>query len=89
MKKGDVVSVVSMAGEFVGKFENSGGGTISLDDPRMLIQTQQGMGFARGICVTGEEDPTTVTFAFYVFVTPTNKNIEKAYRQATSGIILQ
>jgi hypothetical protein len=30
-----------------------------------------------------------VTFASYVFVTPTNKNIEKAYRQATSGIILQ
>lgn len=88
MKKGDVVTVITLAGEFVGKFNNSGGGTMSIDDPRMLIQNEQGMGFASGICVTGERDPKEVTFASYVFVTPTNADIEKAYRQATSGLII-
>jgi hypothetical protein len=29
MKKGDVVAVVSIAGEYVGKYETSGDGTIS------------------------------------------------------------
>jgi hypothetical protein len=88
MKKGDVVTVVSMAGEYVGKLNTSGGGSITLDEPRMLVQTQQGMGFAQGICVTGDADPKEVTFAQYVFVTPTNIEIEKAYRQATSGLVL-
>lgn len=88
MKKGDVVSVITLAGEFVGKYNTGGGGTITLEDPRMLIQNEQGMGFAAGICVTGERDPKEVTFASYVFVTPTNEDIEKAYRQATSGLII-
>jgi hypothetical protein len=88
MKKGDVVTVVTLAGEMVGKFNNSGSGTISLDDPRMLIQNEQGMGFAHGICVTGENNPTEITFQSYVFVTPTNAEIEKAYRQAVSGLVL-
>jgi hypothetical protein len=41
------------------------------------------MGFAQGICVTGKMNPDEVTFAQYVFVTPVNEDIEKAYRQAT------
>lgn len=88
MKKGDVVAVVTVAGEFVGKYNTSGDKTISLDDPRMLVQNQQGMGFAQGICVTGQMNPDTVTFASYVFVTPVNDDIEKAYRQATSGLVI-
>ena len=88
MKKGDVVSVVSVAGEYVGKYETSGDGTITLTDPRMLVQQGQQMGFAQGICVTGEMNPSEVTFAQYVFVTPVNEDIEKAYRQATSGLVL-
>jgi hypothetical protein len=88
MKKGDVVSVVSMAGEYVGKYDTSGDGTITLTDPRMLVQNEQGMGFAAGICVTGKRDPDVVTFAQYVFVTPVNDDIEKAYRSAVSGLVL-
>ena len=88
MKKGDVVAVVSMAGEYVGKYETSGDGSISLTDPKMLVQNESGMGFAQGICVTGKMNPDEVTFASYVFVTPVNDDIEKAYRQATSGIVI-
>jgi hypothetical protein len=88
MKKGDVVAVVSIAGEYVGKYESSEGNTITLGDPRMLVQQGEGMGFAAGICVTGEMNPKTVTFAQYVFVTPVNSDIEKAYHKATSGLII-
>lgn len=88
MKKNDVVAVVSVAGEYVGKYETSGDGTITLSDPRMLVQNNNGMGFAAGICVTGEMNPKEVTFAQYVFVTPVNDDIEKAYRQATSGLVI-
>ena len=88
MKTGDVVAVVTIAGEFVGKYRTSIDGNIILDDPRMLIQNEKGMGFAAGICVTGKVNPTEVTFAQYVFVTPVNEDIEKAYYQATSGIVI-
>lgn len=88
MKKGDVISVISLAGEFVGKYETSGDGSITLSDPRMLIQNEQGMGFANGIAVTGKASPTSVTFQNYVFVTETNEDIEKAYRGAVSGLVL-
>lgn len=90
MKQNDVVTVLTIAGEFVGKYDiaNSTSEAITLKDPRMLIQTQEGMGFARGICVTGEENPTEVSIQNYVFLTPTNPEIEKAYRQAVSGLVL-
>lgn len=89
MKKGDVITVISMVGEFVGKATGTNqDGTITLEDPRMLIQTEQGMGFAQGICVTGKSNPSEVTFQQYVFVTETNQEIEKAYRQAVSGLVL-
>ena len=90
MKKGDVISVVTAAGEFVGKFEDEGNSRLTLKDPRMVIQTQEGMGFARGVCVTGEESPNSM--AFYtggiVFTAPSNDDIQKAYREAVSGLIL-
>jgi hypothetical protein len=88
MKKGDIVAVVTIAGEYVGKYHTTIEGNIQLDDPRMLVQSQQGMGFAQGICVTGEMNPAKVVFSQYVFVTPVNDDIEKAYRQATSGLVI-
>jgi len=89
-KKGDVVSVISSAGEFVGKYKDSGASSFVLSDPRMVIQTQEGMGFARGVAVTGEENPTEMSFYTQgiVFVTKTNDEIVKAYTQATSGLII-
>lgn len=89
-KKGEVVSVISSAGEFVGKYKDSGASSFVLSDPRMVIQTQEGMGFARGVAVTGEENPTEMSFYTQgiVFVTKTNDEIVKAYTQATSGLII-
>ena len=88
MNKSQVVSVVTMAGEFIGKLNNTVDGAITLDDPRMLVYGESGnMGFARGVCMTGEDSPDVITIQNYVFYTATNDDVVKAYRQATSGLI--
>jgi hypothetical protein len=88
MVKNDVITVVAMSGEYVGKLKDSGAGTITLADPRMLVHNEHGMGFANGIAVTGKNEPTEVTFQTYVFATPTNDEVEKAYIQAVSGLVI-
>ena len=45
------------------------------------------MGFARGIAVTGVENPDEVTFQSVVFVTPTNDRVSEAWSEATSQIV--
>lgn len=88
MNLNDVVTVVAISGEYVGKFASQTDGTITLTDPRMLITNENGMGFAAGIAVTGKADPTRVTFGQYVFVVDTNAEVERAYLTAVSGIII-
>ena len=89
-KVNDVVSVITPAGEFVGKFAEETETRLLIKDPRMIVQTQEGLGFARGVCVTGEENPKEMSFysGGIVFVTSSNSEIVSAYRQATSGLIL-
>tara|TARA_B100000459_G_C8561627_1_gene194283 strand:- start:736 stop:1008 length:273 start_codon:yes stop_codon:yes gene_type:complete len=88
MKKGDIITVMTLAGEFVGKFESDDNG-LELSDPRMVVQGPEGqMGFARGICQTGVENPTEIKFDSYIFVSPSNDDVQAAYRKATSGIEL-
>jgi hypothetical protein len=88
MKKGDVVTVLTVSGEYVGKFKSQTENTVEITDPRMLVQTQEGMGFAAGVCVTGKRDVNEIVFNQFIFMTETNEEIEKAYRQATSGIVM-
>jgi hypothetical protein len=94
MKNGDVVTVVTPTGEYVGRlnesdlWENRGWECLTLEDPRLLVHNEQGMGFARGICATGIENPPEATFANVIFVTETNEQIISAWRQATTGIQL-
>lgn len=90
MKINDVVSVVTPAGEFIGKLAEQTDTRVKLKDPRMLIHAGEGMGFARGIAISGRENPAEVEFfaSGVVFITPTNDDVEKAYRKMTSGIIL-
>jgi len=89
MSKNDIVTLVTFAGEFVGKFVSKENGLIELDDPRMVVQGPEGqMGFARGICQTGEENPTNATFESCVFVTLANKQVADAYREHTSGLVI-
>jgi len=87
MKKGDIIAVLTLAGEYVGKFVSNENG-LELEDPRMIVQGPEGqMGFARGICQTGVENPDYVLFESYIFTTPANDQVQKAFREATSGIV--
>ena len=89
MNKNDIVSVVTVAGEFVGKFVSDVDGVIELDDPRMIVQGPEGqMGFAHGVCSTGKHEPDSIRMS-YIFNTPTSPEVEKGYREFTSGIILK
>ena len=88
MKDGEIVTVVTVAGEFVGKLAGTEDG-VKLIDPRMVVQGPEGnMGFARGICQTGIENPTEVLITSPIFVTDTNEMVENAWREATSGIAI-
>ena len=70
-----LVSVVTPAGEFVGKLSYQSDTKVTLKNPRMIVQTPDGgMGFAHGVCLTGKESPEEVTFwgAGIVLVTESN-----------------
>ncbi|MAU90748.1 MAG: hypothetical protein CBD42_000310 [Gammaproteobacteria bacterium TMED182] len=89
MKNGDIVTVVTVSGEYVGKLSLLDGSFITIDQPRMILSNPETgqMGFARGIAVTGVENPKDVTFTNVVFVTPTNDKVREAYQEATSSIV--
>jgi len=88
MNKGDIVTVLTIAGEFIGKLNEIKSNSVVLDKPRMLVQSHEGMGFAHGVCVTGEKEPSVVEFNTVVLITPTNKDVADAWIQATTGIAL-
>jgi len=89
-KKNDIVTVITVAGEYIGKFVSESPDQLTIADPKMLVQGEQGVGFGTGICVTGENDPKKVTFyaGGIVFITATNDIVTKAYHEANSGLIL-
>ena len=89
MMKGKIVSLVTLAGEYIGKFMHETNGNITLENPRMLINTPDGkVGFARGICMTGQENPKTGMFytGGVVIVTETNPDFASAYTEAVTGL---
>lgn len=88
MKKGDIVVAMTMAGEIVGKYIKESESGVILENPRTLIQNEEGMGFAKGLCMSGKIDPKIATISSFVFITECNEDFEKAWRQATSGLIL-
>jgi len=87
MKTGDIVTVVAVSGEYVGRLEEDG---VTLKDPRMIVQNPEdgSMGFARGVAVTGQDGPTTMTFNTYVFMAETNERVAKAWTEATSSLVV-
>ena len=88
MEKGDTVTVVTTSGEYVGLLESFEDSTVALNKPRMIVQTEGGMGFANGVAVSGESEPEEVTFLQAVYVIPTNEKVAKAHTEHTTSIQL-
>jgi len=85
MKKGDIVTVVTMTGEYVGELAKTE--PLTLKNPKMIVQAPNGgMGFAKGVAVTGKENPESMVISTYVFVSEVNDNVAEAHRTAVSGI---
>ena len=86
---GEVVSIVTVSGEYSGIRETeSRDGEVIIENPRMLIATDEGVGFAKGVCMTGMADVKIIRFKDYVFLTRTNAEFAKAYKEATTLIQL-
>ena len=85
MKKGDIVTVVTMTGEYVGELAKTE--PLTLKNPKMIVQAPNGgIGFAKGVAVTGKENPESMVISTYVFVSEVNENVAEAHRTAVSGI---
>tara|TARA_X000000950_G_C13603367_1_gene532302 strand:+ start:163 stop:450 length:288 start_codon:yes stop_codon:yes gene_type:complete len=85
MKKGDIVAVVATSGEYVGELVSSK--PVTLANPKMIVNTPEGgMGFSKGVAVTGEVNPTEMIFGSYVFIAKCNKEVSEAHITAVSGI---
>ena len=90
MEKGDIVTVVTISGEYVGKLVSMEDARVELENPRMILSNPAdgSMGFAKGLAATGEENPKTATFQQVVFVVPSNEKVATAHLEATSGLVL-
>ena len=89
MKEGTIVSLVTLSGEFLGKWVKEENGNITLNNPRMLVNTPDGkVGFARGVCMTGTENTKQAMFysGGVVLVTETNADFSSAYTEAVTGL---
>ena len=90
MKKGDIVTVVTISGEYVGKLVSMEDAMVELKDPRMILSNPNdgSMGFAKGLAATGTENPTSAVFQQVVFVVPSNEKVANAHLEATTSIQL-
>jgi hypothetical protein len=89
MQKGDVITIMTPIGEYVGRFENLSKGELYVTDPKLIVNSPDNkVGFGRGVCMSAVENIEEVTFCNYLFVAPTNEVFEKAWREATSGLIV-
>ena len=83
----DIKTVVTTYGEYIGEIEE-GADVIRLKNPRMVIQSEKGFGFAKGVCVTSEESPEEISIqkSNVVLVVNTHADVVKAYEDSVSVI---
>ena len=89
MKKNDVVTVMTSVGEYVCKFVKVDESGVHVNDPRLIVKSPDGdIGFGRGVCMSAIENPPELIFRDCLFVVHANESFQKAYIEATSGIII-
>ena len=82
-----IKTVVSTYGEFIGDVDE-GADVVVIKKPKMVIQSEKGFGFAKGVCVTSVESPEEIIIKKpqVIMVVDTHADIIKAYEDATSVI---
>lgn len=86
----DVFTFMTAVGEVIGRLKDETDNEYVVESPRLFAQTQEGVGFLPGVCMTGVKDPKEVRFRkeSIVFMTNTDDMIAKSWVQQTSGIVL-
>jgi|TARA_B100001248_G_scaffold235093_1_gene197614 hypothetical protein len=82
-----IKTVVTTYGEYIGDIEE-GADVIRMKNAKMVIQSENGFGFAKGVCVTSVESPEEIIIKKpqVIMVVDTHADIIKAYEDATSVI---
>lgn len=88
--KGQVVTAVTLGGEIIGRLKDETNTHIVLSDPRMFVMGEQGTGFAMGVSLTSQQNPTVANINMQTVLTvlPCNKEVEEGWTSQTSGIVL-
>ena len=82
-----IKTVVSTYGEYIGDIVEDAD-VVVIKKPKMVIQSEQGFGFAKGVCVTSVESPEQVSIqkSNVILVLDTHPDIIKAYEESNSVI---
>lgn len=90
IENNEVVTLVTMTGEYVGRLKEQDTHTITLTNPRLFMTTQEGAGFLPGISMTGEESPEESRFnsSMITAVLKTSETVKKAWIQQTTGLVV-
>ena len=89
---GNVVTVVTILGEIVGRCKAENDVSLTLESPRLFVPAQGDAsgGFAPGLCMTGKVnlDEAVLNKSVLLTVVPSHQQIESGWREATSGVIV-
>ena len=92
MKNGDIVTIVSMMGEIVGRLKEETDTGYLLESPRLFVPAQEGSsgGFAPGLSMTGDQNPNSaqINKDLVLTVVTTHEQVAKGWTEATSSIVL-
>ena len=83
-----IKTVVSTYGEYIGDVDE-GADVVVIKKPKMVIQSEKGFGFAKGVCVTSEESPEQISLqkSNVILVVNTHEDVvKKAYEDSVSVI---
>jgi hypothetical protein len=90
--KGEIVTVVTMMGEVVGRLKEETSKGYVLESPRLFVpaQGESSGGFAPGLCMTGAQNPEegVINKDLTLTVILTHEGVAKGWTEAVSSIVL-
>lgn len=88
--KNDIISVVTVGGEVIGKFLSENPTEMIIGDPHMVTPNGESIGFIPTVAMTGKPQISEVTIqkASIIFSVETADEVVREYRKATSGLII-
>ena len=90
--KNEVVTVITMLGEVVGRLKQETDAGYVIESPRLFVpaQAETSGGFAPGLSMTGDQHPNEahINKHLVMSVVKTHDQVAKGWQEATSSIVL-